>query len=96
MIEVTDDEVKMRLVPKGGRREKKEKAEAAPEAPAAAPAFEAPPAEAPMNPFADSLGADPFPAANPLEAGYEKMEEVSLEQLLMDGRERPATISGAM
>ena len=43
------------------------------------------------NPFADSV---PFPeaSANPLDAGYEKAEEVSLEQLLV-GRERP-TFSG--
>ncbi|HLJ74898.1 MAG TPA: hypothetical protein VKU62_09960, partial [Thermoanaerobaculia bacterium] len=45
------------------------------------------------NPFGDSI---PFPeASNPLNAGYEKMEEVSLEQLL-EGRERPATLSGAI
>ena len=43
------------------------------------------------NPFADSV---PFPDSNPLDSGYEKMEEVSLEQLLSEGRERPATISG--
>src|SRR5581483_207028 len=35
----------------------------------------------------------PFPESNPLNAGYDKMEEVSLEQLL-EGRERPATMSG--
>jgi signal recognition particle receptor subunit beta len=40
------------------------------------------------NPFADSV---PFPES--LESSYERMEEVSLEQLL-EGRERPATISG--
>ncbi len=74
--------------------------------PAEAPAQEAPlhglafsdepiPTEAPSNPFADSV---PFPESdvNPLDAGYEKMEEVSLEQLLMEGRERPATMSGAV
>ena len=44
------------------------------------------------NPFGDSM---PFPDANPLSSGYEKMEEVSLEQLL-EGRERPATMSGAI
>jgi signal recognition particle receptor subunit beta len=44
------------------------------------------------NPFGDSM---PFPDANPLSSGYEKMEEVSLEQLL-EGRERPATLSGAI
>jgi signal recognition particle receptor subunit beta len=48
-------------------------------------------AEAPMNPFADSV---PFPESAPLDSGYEKMEEVSLEQLLSEGRERPATIGG--
>ncbi|MBK5260642.1 MAG: hypothetical protein JJE51_13705 [Thermoanaerobaculia bacterium] len=43
-------------------------------------------------PFPDSV---PFPEAaeNPVGAGYEKMEEVSLEQLLQ-GRERPMTIAG--
>jgi len=52
-----------------------------------------PTATEPTNPFADSV---PFPEsdANPLDAGYEKMEEVSLEQLL-EGRERPATMSGS-
>ncbi|HEX9406202.1 MAG TPA: GTPase domain-containing protein [Thermoanaerobaculia bacterium] len=44
------------------------------------------------NPFGDSM---PFPDANPLSSGYEKMEEVSLEQLL-EGRERPATMSGSI
>jgi len=53
-----------------------------------------PPAPEPeANPFGDSI---PFPeAANPLNSGYEKMEEVSLEQLL-EGRERPATMSGTV
>ena len=46
-------------------------------------------AEAP-NPFADSV---PFEAA-PLEADYDKAEEVSLEQLLAEGRSRPATFAG--
>jgi signal recognition particle receptor subunit beta len=44
------------------------------------------------NPFADSL---PFPDSGPADdSGYEKMEEVSLEQLLSEGRERPATMAG--
>ena len=52
-----------------------------------------PPAPEPeMNPFGDSV---PFPESNPLNAGYEKIEEVSLEQLL-EGRERPATMSGTI
>lgn len=46
-----------------------------------------------MNPFADSV---PFPESNPIDAGYEAMEEVSLEQLLSEGRERPATMSGSI
>jgi len=50
-----------------------------------------PPAVEAPNPFADSV---PFPESAPLDAGYEKMEEVSLEQLLSEGRERPATMSG--
>jgi signal recognition particle receptor subunit beta len=45
-----------------------------------------------LSPFGDSM---PFPDSNPLNAGYEKMEEVSLEQLL-EGRERPATMSGTV
>src|SRR5258708_3890338 len=43
-----------------------------------------------VNPFGDSM---PFPDSAPT-AGYEKMEEVSLDQPLSEGRERPATISG--
>ena len=55
------------------------------------PVPEPPPAEE-LNPFGDSI---PFPESNPLNSGYEKMEEVSLEQLL-EGRERPATMSGTV
>jgi hypothetical protein len=43
-----------------------------------------------VNPFADSV---PFPESQ-MDSSYERMEEVSLEQLLSEGRERPATISG--
>ena len=51
------------------------------------------PEEAPAaNPFADSI---PFPESA-MAGGYEKMEEVSLEQLLSEGRERPATMSGSI
>jgi signal recognition particle receptor subunit beta len=42
------------------------------------------------NPFADSV---PFPESAPT-AGYEAAQEVSLEQLLSEGRERPTTLSG--
>jgi small GTP-binding protein len=48
------------------------------------------PLAAAPNPFADSV---PFDAA-PVETDYDKAEEVSLEQLLAEGRERPMTISG--
>ena len=54
-------------------------------APAPAPVPETPPPS--INPFADSV---PFAESSP----YERMEEVSLEQLLSEGRERPATFSG--
>jgi signal recognition particle receptor subunit beta len=43
-----------------------------------------------LNPFADSV---PFPESQ-IDSSYERMEEVSLESLLSEGRERPATISG--
>jgi signal recognition particle receptor subunit beta len=43
-----------------------------------------------INPFADSV---PFPESQ-IDSSYERMEEVSLESLLSEGRERPATISG--
>jgi signal recognition particle receptor subunit beta len=42
------------------------------------------------NPFADSV---PFPES-PVDSSYDHMEEVSLEQLVSEGRERPATMSG--
>jgi len=42
------------------------------------------------NPFADSV---PFPESQ-VDSSYERMEEVSLEQLLSEGRERPSTMSG--
>ncbi len=63
----------------------KDKSKAAP-----APVIEEAP---PLDAFPETV---PFPEAtgNPLDAGYEKMEEVSLEQLLQEGRERPATFAG--
>ena len=45
-----------------------------------------------VNPFADSV---PFPESQ-IDSSYERMEEVSLESLLSEGRERPATISGSV
>jgi len=73
------------------------KKEAKPAKPAAAPKPKAPePEPEPVevgNPFADSV---PFPESAPLDSGYEKMEEVSLEQLLSEGRERPSTMSGTV
>jgi signal recognition particle receptor subunit beta len=54
-------------------------------------ALREPEAAAPqVNPFADSV---PFPESQ-VDSSYERMEEVSLEQLLSEGRERPATMSG--
>ena len=69
------------------------KAQAVPEPePEPEPEAEAELAEAP-NPFADSM---PFADSAPVEADYDAAEEVSLEQLLAEGRERPATISGSI
>jgi mutual gliding-motility protein MglA len=53
--------------------------------------LDAEPLAAAPNPFADSV---PFPEAAPVETDYDAAEEVSLEQLLAEGRSRPATISG--
>jgi signal recognition particle receptor subunit beta len=78
------------------REKEKPAAKAAPKKPAKAepPPPPEPPAEAAFNPFADSV---PFPeaSANPLE-GYEKAEEVSLEQLLHEGHARPSTFAGTI
>jgi len=61
-----------------------------PEPAAAAPAAPVAESTAPeINPFADSV---PFAESSP----YERMEEVSLEQLLSEGRERPATFAGTV
>lgn len=57
--------------------------------PAAAMTSSAPPAPPSINPFADSV-----PFAEPASSPYESMEEVSLDQLLAEGRERPATFAG--
>ena len=74
--------VKPEAAPAAAPSSKKEKAAPAP-----------PPAPLPeVNPFSDSV---PFPESSPIDQGYEKMEEVSLEQLL-EGRERPATIGGTI
>src|SRR3954467_8999270 len=56
----------------------------------AEPEPEPEPETAAPNPFEDSV---PFPESQ-VDSSYERMEEVSLEQLLSEGRERPATISG--
>src|SRR5687768_3153290 len=78
-------------------RKKPAKAVAPKPKPAPAPARPAPPPEPELPPLTPFPEAVPFPEAteSPLSAGYEKMEEVSLEQLL-EGRERPATFSGAV
>lgn len=48
-------------------------------------------ADSAPNPFADSV---PFPDAATVQSDYDGAEEVSLEQLLAEGRSRPATIAG--
>lgn len=74
---------------KGGKSEPvKKAATAAPKKTAKAAA--APEPEPAVVPFPDAV---PFPES-PMASGYEKMEEVSLEQLLSEGRERPTTMSG--
>jgi signal recognition particle receptor subunit beta len=70
----------------------------------AAPKPEPEPAPEPLpefNPFAESVPFEtpfpesvPFPEATPVEEDYEAAEEVSLEQLLAQGRERPAPFAG--
>jgi len=62
-------------------------------APAPEPEPELPPFGESSAPFPDSV---PFPesSGNPLDAGYDNVQEVSLEQLLQEGRERPATFGG--
>ncbi|HEX2120010.1 MAG TPA: GTPase domain-containing protein [Thermoanaerobaculia bacterium] len=68
----------------------KAKPEPAPEPEPQAMLDNEPLAEAP-NPFADSV---PFADTAPVEADYDGAEEVSLEQLLAEGRTRPSTMSG--
>src|SRR5207244_11967003 len=75
---------------KSGKSEPIKKPGAAPKKAAKATPAATPAPEPPPIPFPDSV---PFPES-PMASGYEKMEEVSLEQLLSEGRERPATISG--
>jgi signal recognition particle receptor subunit beta len=76
---------------KGGKSEPVKKAPAAPKK-ATRSAAAPPPEPEPAIPFPDAV---PFPES-PIDSGYEKMEEVSLEQLLSEGRERPATLSGSV
>lgn len=68
----------------------KPKAEPQPAVEAPAMLDNEPLAEAP-NPFADSV---PFADTAAVEADYDRAEEVSLEELLAEGRTRPATMSG--
>jgi len=57
-----------------------------------------PPLKKPAKKMAKAPEPEPFPEVpfpeSPMDGGYEKMEEVSLEDLLSEGRERPATLSG--
>jgi signal recognition particle receptor subunit beta len=77
-----------KAAPEKAEKAEKAKVEARPVAPTPEPEPEL--IQPDLNPFGDSI---PFPDSAPT-AGYEKAEEVSLEQLLSEGRERPATISG--
>jgi signal recognition particle receptor subunit beta len=67
-----------------------EKAKPAPAPKAVAKEEPEPVVEPQVNPFADSV---PFPESQ-MDSSYDRMEEVSLEQLLSEGRERPATMVG--
>lgn len=90
---ITAKHLYARLKGKSEPIDRSKKAAAAAKEKAAKPAArvaQAEPEPAPSNPFADSV---PFPES-PMASGYEKMEEVSLEQLLSEGRERPATMTG--
>src|SRR5262245_7017330 len=67
------------------------------DAPAKKPAkksAKAPEPEPEPEPLTSPFPEAPFPES-PIN-GYEKMEEVSLEQLLSEGRERPATLTGSV
>jgi len=79
-----------KAVQEKAEKEEKAKVETRAAVPAPEPEPEPELAQPDLNPFGDSI---PFPDSAPT-AGYEKAEEVSLEQLLSEGRERPATISG--
>ncbi|HEY2093653.1 MAG TPA: ADP-ribosylation factor-like protein [Thermoanaerobaculia bacterium] len=72
-----------------------EKPAAKPAPVAESPASEPTPAFASSAPVAEELPLNPFADSIVTDSGYEAMEEVSLEQLL-EGRERPATLSGAV
>ncbi|HEX3108149.1 MAG TPA: GTPase domain-containing protein [Thermoanaerobaculia bacterium] len=72
-----------------------EKPAAKPAKVAEAPAPEPAPAFASSTPVAEEVPINPFADSMVTDSGYEAMEEVSLEQLL-EGRERPATLSGAV
>ncbi len=79
-------------------RKKPAKESAKPAAKGKAPAPKEPepvPFEDTSAPFPDEV---PFPEAmdNPPDAGYDGVQEVSLEQLLQEGRERPATFGGTV
>jgi signal recognition particle receptor subunit beta len=70
------------------------KAPAPPPEPEPLPMMDNDPVGEAPNPFADSV---PFPdAAVPVVADYDKAEEVSLDQLLAEGRSRPATFAGTV
>ena len=79
--------------PKKETKAEPKHAKAAVAAKAAAKAAPPPPPEPEINPFADSV---PFPESTPIEADYDGMEEVSLDQLLSEGHGRAQTFSGTI
>src|SRR5437773_1537283 len=79
--------------PKKETKAEPKSAKAAAAAKPAAKAAPPPPPEPEINPFADSV---PFPESTPIEADYDGMEEVSLDQLLSEGHGRAQTFSGTI
>lgn len=68
-------------------------AKAAPPPQQSEPMLDSEPLSAAPNPFGDSL---PFDGVAAVETDYDMAEEVSLEQLLAEGRSRPSTFSGSV
>jgi len=85
----------VKRTPSGSAKAAKSKSRPEPEPadPMLDPMLDNEPISAAPNPFADSI---PFPEAGFLPDDYDKAEEVSLEQLLAEGRTRPETFHGSV